>query len=146
MKLKILLVLFCISLKGMAQDPMEQLNFLVGTWKVDDKNTYEHWSKEANVMIGESFKVTDDIKYVSETLQVKNIDGAIVYTATVLHQNDGKGIPFILNTAVTDTLSFENLSHDFPKKIRYKKLTDTEVFVEVLGENDEGFSFKMQKQ
>src|SRR5690606_13301115 len=118
----------------------------VGTWKMDGKNTYEHWTKDANVLVGESFKVKDDVKYVSETLRIEQVDNNIVYTATVMGQNEGKAIAFTLNLEVTDKLSFENTTHDFPKKIRYTKLTDGELFVEVLGDNDEGFSFKMQKQ
>jgi hypothetical protein len=90
--------------------------------------------------------VKDDIKYVSETLRIEQIDNAIIYSASVLNQNEGKTIAFTLNSEVTDKLSFENTTHDFPKKIRYTKLTDNELFVEVLGDNDQGFSFKMQKQ
>src|SRR5690606_40763483 len=146
MYLKILMLLFCFSLQSFAQEKMEQFDFLVGTWKMDGKNTYEHWTKDANVLVGESFKVKDDVKYVSETLRIEQINDDIVYTATVMDQNDGKGIAFTLNSEVTDKLSFENIAHDFPKKIRYTKLTDTELFVEVIGDNDEGFSFKMMKQ
>uniref|UniRef100_UPI00404B905A DUF6265 family protein n=1 Tax=Gelidibacter sp. TaxID=2018083 RepID=UPI00404B905A len=146
MNFKIVLVLIYFSFEGIAQDKMEQLDFLVGTWKMEGKPTYEHWTKEANVLVGESFKVEDDIKYVSETLRIEEVDKAIVYTAAVVNQNDGKGIAFTLNPEVTDALSFENTAHDFPKKIRYIKLTDTEVFVEVLGDNGQGFSFKMLRQ
>lgn len=143
--LKFLTVVFFLSLQTNAQQ-LEQLDFLVGTWKVEGKPTYEHWSKEENILIGESFKVKDDIKYVSETLRIEQIDNAIIYSASVLNQNEGKTIAFTLNSEVTDKLSFENTTHDFPKKIRYTKLTDNELFVEVLGDNDQGFSFKMQKQ
>lgn len=146
MYLKILMVVFCFSLQSAAQEKMEQLDFLVGTWKMEGKNTYEHWTKVENVLIGESFKVKDDVKYVSETLRIEQVDKAVIYTATVMNQNDGKPVTFTLNPEITNILSFENASHDFPKKIRYTKLIDTEIYVEVLGDNDEGFSFKMQKQ
>lgn len=146
MYLKFLMVVFCLSLQSAAQETMEQLDFLVGTWKMEGKNIYEHWTKDKNVLIGESFRVKDDVKYVSETLRIEQVDKAIIYTATVINQNDGKPVMFTLNPEITNTLSFENASHDFPKKIRYTKLIDTEIYVEVLGDNDEGFSFKMQKQ
>lgn len=146
MYLKFLMVVFCFSLQTIAQEKIEQLDFLVGTWKMEGKNTYEHWSKDANTLVGESFKVKNDIKYVSETLRIEQIDKSVVYTATVMNQNEGKPVTFTLNLEVTDKLSFENTSHDFPKKICYTKLSNAELFVEVLGANDEGFSFKMQKQ
>lgn len=143
---KILIVIFCFSLQSWAQNTLQDLNFLVGTWKMEGKNTYEHWSKDDSAYVGESFNVMDDVKYVSETLRIEQVADSVVYTATVMNQNEGKAIAFTLNTDVVDKLSFENTSHDFPKKIRYTKVTDTELFVEVLGANDEGFSFIMQKQ
>lgn len=146
MYLKFLLMVFCLSLYTNAQQKMEELDFLVGTWKMEGKNTYEHWTKEENALIGESFKVKDDVKYVSEILRIEQINENIIYIATVMNQNEGKAIEFTLNPEITNKLSFENTTHDFPKKIRYTKLTDAELFVEVLGDNDEGFSFKMQKQ
>lgn len=145
-QLKLLVVSLLFSLSFYAQNGIEKIDFLIGTWKMEGKNTYEHWSKEGNVLRGESFNVKDAIKYVTETLKIEQIDGTLVYTASVMNQNDGKGIPFKLNTEIGDKLSFENMTHDFPKKICYTQLTDTEIFVEVLGDNDEGFSFKMVKE
>ncbi|MFT5166336.1 MAG: hypothetical protein ACI8P3_001567 [Saprospiraceae bacterium] len=43
------------------------------------------------------------------------------------------------------TYSFENPAHDFPEKIIYQFLSTTQFFVQVLGEKDKGFSFKMDK-
>jgi len=40
-------------------------------------------------------------------------------------------------------LSFENEKHDFPNKIQYTQINENEIFVEVLGKNNEGFSYKM---
>jgi hypothetical protein len=43
-------------------------------------------------------------------------------------------------------LSFENLAHDFPKKIQYKSLNENEIQVTVTGDEGSGFSFKQKKQ
>ena len=144
--LKFLVVCLCFSLQSFAQNEIDRIEFLVGTWKMEGKSTYEHWTKDSSALVGESFKVKDGIKYVSETLRIEQIEETIIYTATVMNQNDGKGITFTLNPNVNDKFSFENTEHDFPKKICYTKLTDSEIFVEVLGENDKGFSYKMQRQ
>ncbi|WP_349254626.1 hypothetical protein [Glaciecola petra] len=79
-------------------------------------------------------------------MEIKFADNKVVYTATVLNQNDGRGIPFVLNTAEKETFSFENLQHDFPSKIQYKVLSNTGLRVSVLGKDGTGFSFKMIKK
>ncbi|MCY1545510.1 hypothetical protein D9M68_814570 [compost metagenome] len=79
-------------------------------------------------------------------MKIKSAGDQIIYSATALGQNEGKPIDFILNKDVKNKFSFENLAHDFPKKIQYTIINKTTLFVEVLGEGDKGFSYKMMKQ
>jgi len=69
-----------------------------------------------------------------------------VLEATVLKQNSGQTVSFVLNTEVDSILSFENLNHDFPKKIQYLKQSNNQIKVSVLGENNKGFSYIQVKQ
>ena len=55
------------------------------------------------------------------------------------------GISFKLSKT-GDTYTFENPKHDFPKKITYQKISETELFVEVSDGKQKGFSYKMTKQ
>lgn len=120
--------------------------FLQGTWKVENKEKYEHWDKlNDNSLKGFSYNTKNGELNVSEYLEITQAKKDIIYTATVLNQNQGMGISFKLNK-VGDTYSFENPKHDFPKKISYKKVSETEVFVEVSDGNQKGFSYKMTKQ
>ena len=66
--------------------------------------------------------------------------------ATVPDQNEGRTIQFTLNTEIKSYFSFENEKHDFPKKIQYKKITDDEIEITVLGDNGKGFSYTQLKQ
>jgi len=118
--------------------------FLQGTWKVENKETYEVWEMVTiNEFVGESYKIEDGTKVVTEKLSIKNDENGIIYTAVVLKQNQGKGINFMLNQVNENTYSFENPSHDFPKKIVYQEISDNQVYVQVLGKNEKGFSFNM---
>ncbi len=120
--------------------------FLQGTWKVENKEIYEHWDKlNNNSLKGFSYNTKDGALNVSEYLEITQANKDIIYTATVLNQNQGRGISFKLNK-VGDTYSFENPKHDFPKKISYKKVSETEVFVEVSDGKQKGFSYMMTKQ
>ena len=126
---------------------INQLNFMEGTWKIENKSTYENWQKDnGNQLIGYSYQLQNGSKKITETLSIKKINNLFIYQATVSNQNEGKTISFNLNTSIKDRFSFENLSHDFPKKIQYQKVNESILLVRVLGKNDKGFSYKMVKQ
>lgn len=138
-----LLVLFTAEL-NFAQSSYP--DFLQGTWKMENKEVYEHWDKvNENSLKGFSYKIKDGQMFISEYLDIKKANNEIIYTATVLKQNQGKGVNFKL-TKADSTFTFENPNHDFPKKIVYKKLDDTEIFVKVSDGKQKGFEYKMQKQ
>jgi len=131
----------------LSQHSPPKFHQLEGTWQVDGKNQFEVWHKSTNgVLIGKGYKIKKQDTLVLETLQIKQVNDQITYTATVPDQNEARPINFILNQNLKDTLSFENPNHDFPQKIQYVFLTDSTLFVRVLGVNDKGFSFGMVKQ
>ena len=39
-----------------AQDSIEDLNFLVGTWKVENSDAYETWNLNSDELIGNAYK------------------------------------------------------------------------------------------
>lgn len=121
-------------------------DFLHGTWKMENQEVYEHWDKlNENTMKGFSYKVRDKKMIISEYLDISKKENEIIYTATVLYQNQGRGVNFKL-TKIDSTFTFENPDHDFPKRIAYQKLTDTELRVKVSGGEKKSFSYKMRKQ
>lgn len=124
-----------------------QLDFLTGTWKVADKEQYEVWEKQSSDhYTGYGYTQEDGEKFITETISIRKADGQWVFEATVPDQNEGKTIAFLLNQQEEEWFSFENEAHDFPKKIQYRKIATDELMVQVLGANDEGFSFTMIKQ
>lgn len=143
---KYVVLLVFVSLIACGQDEIKKVDFLIGVWKVEGRETYESWKKTDDRLVGESYKIKEGVKRVSENLEVKVNQNQIIYTATVFNQNQGKGIPFTLNTANKEIFSFENPEHDFPNKIQYKVLSETELHVSVLGKDGKGFSYKMMKQ
>lgn len=142
------LLAFVLSVnKSFAQLTFKKLDVLKGTWQLEGKQVFETWEQDHNNKLkGSSYKIKDGNKYVTETLLIEQQNTTIVYVATVHNQNEGKGISFILNSNEKDIFSFENLEHDFPKKIQYKIIADNKIFVQVLGENDQGFSYYLIKQ
>lgn len=147
MKTFIFLAITILLFSQSGKDTLEQVHFLEGTWKTENKETYEVWKKNADgTMEGYSYKLKAGEKVISEYLAIKLIDGNLTYQARVPNQNNGQTIPFVLNKAIQDQLSFENLSHDFPKKVQYKSLDAKTIQVSVLGEGDKGFRYRIVKQ
>lgn len=139
-----MLMLFSVTLH--AQTDLKNLDFLIGTWQVENKEQYEVWEAGVNQLTGHGYKKYGEEKIITESLVIKIIHDLLVYEATVPNQNKGKTISFVLSSDFNEGLSFENDNHDFPKKIRYKKLNDNEIQVNVLGDLGKGFSYKMIRQ
>ena len=143
MKKGLLLLILVISGSLSAQSKLPE--FLVGTWLSEDQTTYEHWDKlSATSMKGYAYEVRNGEIEVKEYLDLVQRKDGTFYIPSVIGQNPGKPVEFKL-TSSDSAFIFENKSHDFPKKICYKKLSDTEIFVQILGEKNSGFSFKMKK-
>jgi len=124
-----------------------ELDFLIGTWKRENKEQFEVWEKNKLLELnGYSYRIESNQKTITETLVIKKIEDQIVFEATVPSQNEGRTVQFVLNTEADSIFSFENDKHDFPKKIQYKKINDNQIKVSVLGEDDSGFSYIQIRQ
>lgn len=121
-------------------------DFLHGTWKTENKLQFEHWDLlNETTLKGISYELRGGNIYIIEYLDLQHQNQDLVYTATVVRQNQGKEVAFIRNPKAVD-YSFENLSHDFPKKIIYQRLGDSEIMVTVTDGMKKTFSYKMFKQ
>jgi uncharacterized protein YciI len=144
MKKLLLFCLFFSSLSAFAQSSLPL--FLEGRWQIAGVNRFERWDRlNDESMKGFAYDIVDGKMVISEYLDITSKNGKVTYTATVLHQNDGKPVDFKM-TQSDSVLSFENPNHNFPKKIVYKKLSDWEILVELSGGRDKKISFRMLKE
>lgn len=143
--MKLFVLLLQLGFVGACQAQVSY-KMLEGTWKIEGKEKYEVWEKTNGTLKGESYSVKDGIRRTTETLEIKEENGNVVYRATVPNQNNGAAIPFTLNVNKAEILSFENPEHDFPTQIIYEPVSESRVLVKVLGGDDKGFSYYMDKQ
>lgn len=142
---KLLTILFLVPV-CIASGQSDILRFLEGTWKTGSGENYEQWNVlNDNTMKGFSCKMQNGKIVVSEYLDIYKTASEVIYTATVLNQNQGRGIDFKL-TKSDSVFIFENPNHDFPKKIVYKKLSDSELLVQVSDGIQKSFEYVMKKQ
>ena len=120
-------------------------DFLQGTWKMEGKEVYERWDKLNDYsMKGVSYVVENGEVTVFEYLDLFYDKGKVNYTATVVGQNDGKGIVFLM-TRSDSIFIFENQQHDFPKIITYQQVSDCEMRVKISDGADKELSWVMKK-
>jgi hypothetical protein len=120
--------------------------FLEGTWKIENREVYEVWAiTENGQMNGYSFRIREGEEVITEYLELKDRGDYVIYTATVLNQNEGRGIDFTLSRPDSFTWPFENPDHDFPKVIQYQKRSNSEIYIEVSDGMERGFAYLMQR-
>lgn len=141
--MKLVLFFMIMTLTNLVFGQTTLPDFLQGTWKVENKDIYEHWDKLNHQNLkGLSYKMEDGRMIVSEYLEIVHSNNEVLYTAIVLNQNQNQGIEFKL-TQSDSTFTFENKDHDFPKKIVYQKLSETSILVQVSDGGQNGYTYKL---
>jgi hypothetical protein len=93
---------------------------LVGTWKLDEDDQYERWSKnDDGTYLSTGYSVNGKDTLISEKVAIYPKGGNWCFETMVTGQNNGKAIVFT-SVILTDSLvQFENKEHDFPNIINY---------------------------
>jgi hypothetical protein len=126
------------------------LQKLKGIWYDQGMKIYETWEDNGNFNLkGADYDL--DVagnRLVSERLRLAYAtDGTITYTATLIKENAGKATSFVLTEATSDSFTFENPTHDFPKKIVYKVISDQAMDATIsAGEKYLTFHFKRTEE
>lgn len=120
--------------------------FIEGTWKMEGNEIYEHWDMIGpKTLKGFAYEVKNRQMNVTEYAQIEYVNNELVYTASVIGQNQGQSIPFIC-TQLDSMWVFENNQHDFPKKIIYQQQSDTVITVEITDGKHKTIRYQMYKQ
>jgi hypothetical protein len=93
---------------------------LVGTWKSEDGNSFEEWSKNDNgTYRSRAYSVKGSDTLVSENANIYPENDKWVFENTVKNQNEGKAIKFTSSLLTDNSVQFSNPAHDFPTDINY---------------------------
>ncbi len=132
MKTILLLLLFSFSIYS--QNKINDISIIMGKWKLenDNFNLYEVWHKSNDsIFTGISYTVEDGKKNISERLYLLKLNKNIVYIA-----QPGNDIPtlFTLVDCDENKFVFENKEHDFPQRIIYHFISDSNLRASIEGE------------
>lgn len=144
MKPVLLCIMWLASIASYGQSKLPL--FLVGTWKINSTEQYEHWDQlNESTMKGFSYQMKHGQIIVSEHLELNQVKKGITFIASVLNQNKGKSVPFILMEK-KEGYTFENPNHDYPKQIVYTKISKNEVQVTVSDMKQKTSTYRIYRQ
>lgn len=104
----------------------KKLYLLHGKWTMKTKTgtVVEEWRKINNHQLeGVGFFVKNNDTIVSEKLALNLNSAGIFYISTVEKQNNKQPILFTLTTYKNTAFIFENIQHDYPKRIVYNLIS-----------------------
>jgi len=113
--------------------PIDRLAWLAGCWVQTRPNglAEEHWMKPSGgTMLGMSRTVRGDRTTEFEFLQIREVAGKLAYVAKPSGQPEGT---FPMKTMSEAEIVFEDLAHDFPQRVIYRKNADGSVTARTEG-------------
>lgn len=101
------------------QAQQKEFNWLVGTWKLKDKNVFETWtiSADKKALDGFSFRVKGTDTVAMEKIRF-TYDGTSYHYMPDVAGPQGE-VDFKISKYDANSFVAENPQHDFPKLIRY---------------------------
>jgi hypothetical protein len=137
-----------VAASAQGGDDVRTAGWLAGCWELraGARVTTEMWMDPAGgLMLGASRTVVRDTAREHESLTLRMREGKLTYTATPVRQSE----THFAAIHVSDTaLVFENLQHDFPQRIIYRKRGADSVVARIEGPRNgqtRGIDFPMRR-
>jgi hypothetical protein len=114
------LTVLTVLASGQPAATTADLVFLTGCWKFEAKGRVveEHWMAPAGgSLLGISRTVVNGKTTEYEFLQIRDLPEGLAYIAKPSGQPEAK---FVLRSKTADEIVFENPTHDFPQRVRYR--------------------------
>ncbi len=131
------------------QDPdLTSLNWLLGRWVAVEQSegiiSIEAWDRVSEEQFtGISYSTNGKDTSLTETLEISRKGDDFYYIADVPH--NAVPVPFKIIEMSTNSLICENLGHDFPKRIEYRRKGNRLTVTISAGEKSRQFHFLKEK-
>ena len=120
-KITALIITLFVSLSATAQTSLDELDWLIGSWKrLDEKPgrlSTETWTMEDDKLVGMGATVFGTDTVFVEKLEIKKVNAEYFYVANT--SDNAKPTEFKMTEFDEFRFVVENPQHDFPKKIEY---------------------------
>ncbi len=140
MKTKLILAVIGLSLAGswtQQHNETKKIEWLLGTWETQTSkgSLYETWTRKSKTEFqGKSYYLKQKDTLLFESVRLVEKDKKLHYIVSVKSHNHEQPVDFA-SKAIKDpgVLVFENLQHDFPQTITYKRGSKDSLFAEISG-------------
>jgi hypothetical protein len=145
----LIVFLFSTSVNSADCRSLTTFGWLKGEWisKSSSSTTSESWRKVSEVTL-EGIGVTEqndaNKPKTEETLRLVEMSDQVFYIAKVGHNE--LPVAFEAVSCGKNNVTFENLKHDFPKRLVYQLLAEDKMSVTVSDAQDKGFVIHFSKQ
>ncbi len=132
----VLLLFSCQNKSGNKFDKLKKMEWLIGSWeqKLPEGTLTETWSRENDsTFSGTSYFIKEKDTIHSESISLTQNKEELLYIPTVIGQNNDEPVTFKLTSEAENTFTFENPTHDYPQKITYKKVNETNLLASISG-------------
>lgn len=120
---------------------LTQLNWLVGEWQTEKSASFvnENWQKVSD----DTFEGQGKTNSSSESLRLVQMADEVFYLAKVSH--NPLPVAFKLSHCKNKQFVFENMQHDFPNKIEYRKINSNVLQVIVSDKAEKSFTIQLYR-
>lgn len=112
----------------------KDFEWLVGNWqgKVGEGDFYEHWKSSApGEFTGAGYMLINADTVMNEQLTIRKVNGNWAYLVSI---DKGAPVSFLLtDSALANSVVFENRANDFPKQIVYTQQPDGSLLAVISG-------------
>ena len=115
---------------------LNKAKFLLGDWEKTDSigTLIENWKTENDsTYTGSSFFVINKDTIRKETIEMVQDKEHLLYTSTIIGENNDEPIPYQMTQSTDSLLVFENPKYNYPKKITYKLTGEKRVTATISG-------------
>ncbi len=119
-----------------AYGELEKAGWLIGKWEnnTPQGNLSETWSrKNDSVFTATTYFIMNNDTMFSESIELIENDGKLIYNAKVSDQNNGEPVPFTATQTTDKLIEFANPNHDYPNNIAYKRISADSVVAIISG-------------
>lgn len=153
--MRILFMAFIVFIPAVATaqdsscDTLEAVAWMAGTWSTESgaRKTVEHWqpiSEKTMEGWGRVFRSETGELTGEETLRLVEMSGEVFYVAKV--GGNPFPVPFKLVSCGPGTATFENMDHDFPRRLEYSNPSEDALHVKVSDGEGNGFQLRYDRE
>jgi len=142
-----MLILLSIPTWAQQCDKLKAVDWLLGEWEATrgDSRITETWLPVSGATYEGAGKTLIQGQLKSEeSLRIVDMSGALYLIAKVKH--NALPVVFSLTSCTATSARFENLAHDFPKRVEYTRESESRLTAHVSDAESKGFTINFTRK